>query len=130
MIKESSKGFTLIELLVVIAIIAILAILIIIRIGGTQRDAKNAKAKSDLEEMKKAVNIAKSISGKTLIDITGSGCSSCTSIPAHPLPNQCRNATDINNVPDDHICITVLRDNFDKIQAVGGVGAGGNFLDP
>jgi prepilin-type N-terminal cleavage/methylation domain-containing protein len=44
------KGFTLIELLVVIAIIGILAGISLVSFGGAQRQANDAKRKSDLKQ--------------------------------------------------------------------------------
>ncbi len=55
MYKKHNKGFTLIELLVVIAVIAILAVLIIIRIGSSAADARDARRKSDLAQVRTAI---------------------------------------------------------------------------
>lgn len=53
----SRKGFTLIELLVVIAIIGILATLVITQVAGAQVRARNSNAKSDVNQMAKAVEV-------------------------------------------------------------------------
>jgi len=52
---RGSKGFTLIELIVVIVVIGILAGLVIIRIGSASKDARNAKRKADLAQIRTAI---------------------------------------------------------------------------
>ena len=53
------KGFTLIELLVVIAIIGILATFIVASFSSAQQRARDARRKSDLDAVKKALELAK-----------------------------------------------------------------------
>lgn len=53
------RGFTLIELLVVISIIGILATLLIANIGGVRERARDAKRKSDLNQIQKALELYK-----------------------------------------------------------------------
>lgn len=57
---QSQKAFTLIELLIVIAIIAILVTIIIAAFGGTQKKARDARRREDLDAIKKALELAKS----------------------------------------------------------------------
>jgi prepilin-type N-terminal cleavage/methylation domain-containing protein len=73
---KKKKGFTLIELLVVVAIIAVLAGLVIIRIGNTSADARNAKRKSDLNQIRTAIEQAKN-SGAG-VNTTGCSAYPCT----------------------------------------------------
>src|SRR3989344_2367042 len=54
------QGFTLIELLIVITIIGILATLILASFGAAQAKARDARRKSDLAQLKRAMEIAKS----------------------------------------------------------------------
>ena len=55
--NKKNKGFTLIELLVVIAIIGILAGLIIVSLGDATNQAKEAKIKSALDQLRPIAQI-------------------------------------------------------------------------
>lgn len=54
-----SRGFTLIELLVVIAILGILTTLLISNVAGARERARDAERKSDLKEIKNALEMYK-----------------------------------------------------------------------
>src|SRR5438105_4116721 len=56
----SRKGFTLIELLVVIAIIGVLATFIVASFTSAQGKARDSRRKSDLDALKKALELSKS----------------------------------------------------------------------
>ncbi len=58
------RGFTLIELLVVILILAILAAMIVPRYFGRVDDAKRAKAKQDIVDMGKLLQIFRMDTGR------------------------------------------------------------------
>ena len=51
----NSKAFTLIELLVVIAIIGMLSSIVLVSMNSSREKARDAKRKSDLEQMRTAV---------------------------------------------------------------------------
>jgi prepilin-type N-terminal cleavage/methylation domain-containing protein len=55
--KKLNKGFTLIELLVVIAIIAILSSVVVVSVISVRARARDARRKSDLEQIRIALNL-------------------------------------------------------------------------
>ena len=57
---NAKRGFTLIELLVVISIIAILITIIVATFGTTQKKARDSRRKTDLDALKKALELSKS----------------------------------------------------------------------
>ncbi len=91
--KNSQKGFTLVELLIVIAIIGVLASIILISLSAARTRAKEVKVRTELKSAMTAINAARFESEKTLMEITGSGCSDCV----------CRDI-DMRGLPDSHGC--------------------------
>ncbi len=69
---QKTRGFTLIELLVVIAIIGILSGLIIVSMGGATNGAKDARIKSEMDQLRSTGLIYYNNSG-TYVDFTAAG---------------------------------------------------------
>lgn len=55
--KNNTEGFTLVELLVVISIIAILSVVGITIFSSTQKTARDAKRKADIESISKVLEV-------------------------------------------------------------------------
>lgn len=75
--RIKQTGFTIVELLIVIVVIAILASIAVVAYTGIQQKAKNQAASHDLENLAKAIQLARINDGKVLKDITGSACTAC-----------------------------------------------------
>lgn len=58
-VKRKFKGFTLIELLIVITIIGILATFVVASFTSAQSKARDGRRKSDVDAIKKALELAK-----------------------------------------------------------------------
>lgn len=57
--KNSTLGFTLIELLVVISIIGILAGIMLVAFGGVRAQGRDARRKTDLEQIRSGLELYK-----------------------------------------------------------------------
>lgn len=99
-IPYTNRGFTLIELLVVISIIGVLIALSVFGLQGARRASRDAKRKSDLEQIRSGIEIYKSDCDKypSVLGTTLAGDGSTTSclvsntyissVPVDPLsPN-------------------------------------------
>ncbi len=69
---QKTKGFTLIELLVVIAIIGILSGLIIVSMSGATNSAKDARIKSEMDQLRSTAQIYYN-ANSTYVDFTTTG---------------------------------------------------------
>ena len=79
MINNTKKGFTLIELLVVVAIIGLLASVILVNISVAREKAQYARAKIDIDQLRKAMLTYKIDYGE--LPPYGDNCSSCSNPP-------------------------------------------------
>ena len=102
---KQKRGFTLIELLVVISIIGLLSSIILVSLNNARIKARYAKAQAELNQFIKTAVIAQGQSAKTLINITGSGCSDCV----------CR-GRDIKNISTSDSCYTQWVNALTTIQ--------------
>ena len=81
-VRKRQSGFTIVELLIVIVVIGILASITVVAFNGIQERARVSQANSDLSNFVKAIHVARINEGKVLKDITGSGCTRCSTDPA------------------------------------------------
>ncbi len=79
---STKLGFTIVELLIVIVVIGILAAITIVAFNGVQERARIQKANSDLNTLVKAIQVGRLNADKTLMGITGSGCTNCAGTQA------------------------------------------------
>lgn len=56
-VGSNQKGFTLVELLIAVTIIAVLTVIGVVVYAGTQRDARNARRRGDIEAINKALEV-------------------------------------------------------------------------
>ncbi len=73
---KTTKGFTIIELIIVISIIALLSVIGISTYGAVQVDARNTKRKSDLKEIRAALELYRTEVGTypSTVGRTSAGC--------------------------------------------------------
>jgi prepilin-type N-terminal cleavage/methylation domain-containing protein len=71
------RGFTLIELVIVVAVIGILTAIAIPAYGNIQQTARVNTTKSDLTQLRKAIDLARNKQNTYLSAITGTNCTAC-----------------------------------------------------
>lgn len=95
-LKQKPTGFTIVELLVVIVVIGILAAITIVAYTGIQDKARASRANDELNTLQQAIMIGRLSQNKTLIQITGSNCTSCGVIPYATAIDRISAASQIN----------------------------------
>lgn len=73
------NGFTIIELTVVIVVIGILATISVFVYSGVIERSRNVQARAEIAILADVIEIARTKSGKTLLEITGVSCTRCQS---------------------------------------------------
>jgi len=102
--RTNKHGFTLIELLVVISIIGILIGLSVFGLQGARETSRDAKRKSDLEQIRSGIEIYKSDCNHYPIafgDPTDSAVLGSSLVGDGSTPSCSTNNTYINQVPTD-----------------------------
>lgn len=114
-IDRKMKGFTFIELMVVISIMAILVGAGIVTYTGTNKRSRDARRKTDIEQIRSALEMYRSDNGSYVIQ-------SCT---AEPCPIEVADLTELDNYlpkyPIDPDGTTQYLYYPQNIQLVGGI---------
>lgn len=91
---KNKKGFTLIELLVAMTIVAVLAGISLVSYQGARRNARDGKRKTDLEQIRSAVEMCRADTGSYPVGTLSSGdnvtCNAQTylTVPSDPVPGK------------------------------------------
>ncbi len=98
--RRSTAGFTLIEIMIVVIILAILAAAVIPRLTGRTEQAKEARAKADVETLSLSLDLYSIDNG--FFPSTSQGLMALRSAPtAPPTPNNWRGPYLKKNLPND-----------------------------
>ncbi len=104
--NRNQKGFTLVELLVVISILAILGVIGIAILSGTQKTARDAKRKGDIDAMASAME-ANYVQGTGYATTVAGSWFSDGAIPANPGPGGAAYATNTITTAAYTFCATL-----------------------
>ena len=114
---KKSNGFTLIELMIAISVVSILATIGIIMFSSTQKSARDAKRKGDLEDIKRALYLAKTANGGSWCAPYGCAWSSPANDPVYGMEGTRPGPPSASN-PKPHSLKTAIVDpKFLKVAA-------------
>lgn len=110
---KKQNGFTIVELLIVIVVIAILAAISIVAYRGIQDRAIESRRNSDMSNLLRAITLARTNTGQSLGQITGSFYSigTCSSAGNNP------NGTEPKDLPKSHSCWVRYYNIIDNLGA-------------
>ena len=111
---DQERGFTLIELMIVVVVIAILAVVSIVAYNGVQDRSKVSRVNADIANLMKAMVLARTATGSTLMAITGSSCTRCQ------CPYVSGDMTNYSTLPKTHSCWTTYYSSLNAIAAASG----------
>jgi prepilin-type N-terminal cleavage/methylation domain-containing protein len=106
-----SDGFSLLEVLVAMLIVGILGAVALSTYSGTRERAHFTDEVEDVVYLERAISFARLHSEKTLMEITGSGCTVCN----------CYNAGWPGDLAPTHTCWVTFQAAIDKIARASGL---------
>lgn len=112
-----SRGFTIVELLIVIVVIAILAAISVVAYNGIQERARVNAAAAELNDLRKAIYLARISRNQPLISITGSNHTSQDA--------GCLGSTYPGSLAKTHTCWTVTTAALQSIATAANVSLNG-----
>lgn len=110
------RAFTIVELLIVIVVIAVLAAISIVAYNGIQDRSKNSIAAQEINDLKKAILLARINRNQSMYAITGSNHTSQDGNCFTSYPG---------TLPKTHTCWTVTTATIQSIATAAGMNLGG-----